>query len=205
MSSLAQAGHQRNRSKLTGVETGQDARLRTLVLAADADRRSIERELHDGVQQHFVALAVNLQLAERLVDDDPAAAKAALRELGRDVKQALEETAQLAQRIHPPQLETGGLAAALRAAASSAAIPASVEVEARGNYPPEVTATIYLCWLEALQHAESQATITVREDQAALVFDIEGARVDRLRPRVEALGGELVSNGSRAAGSLPLE
>jgi len=187
------------------VNAGQDARLRTLVLTADADRRSIERELHDGVQQHLVALAVNLQLAERLVDDDPVAAKAALQELGRDVKQALEETAQLAQRIHPPQLETGGLAAALRAAASRAAIPASVEVEARGNYPPEVTATIYLCWLEALQHAESQATITVREDQAALVFDIEGAQVDRLNPRVEALGGELVSKGSRAAGSLPLE
>ena len=187
------------------MEAGQDGRLRTLVLAADADRRSIERELHDGVQQHLVALAVNLQLAERLVDDDPAAAKAALQELGRDVKQALEETAQLAQRIHPPQLETGGLAPALRAAASSAAIQAFVEVEARGNYPPEVTSTIYLCWLEALQHAESQVAITVREDHAALVFAIEGARVDRLRPRVEALGGELVSNGSRAAGSLPLE
>ena len=58
------------------MEAGQDAKLRTLVLAADGDRRRIERELHDGVQQHLVALAVNLQLVERLVDDDPVAAKA---------------------------------------------------------------------------------------------------------------------------------
>ena len=73
----------------------EDSKRRELVLAADADRRQIERELHDGVQQHLVALAVNLQLAERLVDNDPVAAKTALQELGRDVKQALEETAQL--------------------------------------------------------------------------------------------------------------
>lgn len=186
------------------MEAGQDARLRALVLAADGDRRRIERELHDGVQQHLVALAVNLQLAERLVDDDPVAAKAALQELGRDVKQALDEAAQLAQRIHPPQLETGGLAAALRAAASGAATSASVAVQAPGNYPPEVTATIYLCWLEALEHAESQATITVREDQAALVFDIGGATVTRLRDRVEALGGVLVTGESGVTVSLPL-
>ena len=101
-----------------------------LVLAADADRRRIERELHDGVQQHLVALAVNLQLVDRLVDDDPTAAKAILEELGRDVSQALEEAAQLAQRIHPPLLDTGGLAAALRAAASSAGVSSSVEVAA---------------------------------------------------------------------------
>ena len=94
--------------------------------------------MHDGVQQHLVALAVNLQLAEQLVDDDPVAAKALLQELRRDVKQALEETAQLAQRIHPPLLETGGFAAALRAVASSAGVPSSVEVATTGNYPPEV-------------------------------------------------------------------
>ena len=175
-----------------------------LVLAADDDRRRIERELHDGVQQHLVAFAVNLQLVRRLLDDDPAAAKALVDELGRDVGQALEEAAQLAQRIHPPLLEAGGLAATLRAAASSADIPASVAVEARGSYPPEVTVTIYLCWVEALEHAGSQAAITVREDQGALVFEIEGGGVDRLRDRVEALGGDLVSSSTRAAGSLPL-
>ena len=63
-----------------------------LVLAADADRRRIERDFHDGPQQHLVALAVNLELARRLADADPAAAKALLNEMGRDVQQALDET-----------------------------------------------------------------------------------------------------------------
>ena len=79
-----------------------------LVLAADADRRRIERELHDGPQQHLVALAVNLQLTRRLVDVDPAAARALLEEMGRDVQEALEGARKLAHRIYPPLLEAGG-------------------------------------------------------------------------------------------------
>ena len=59
---------------------------RRLVLAADADRRRIERDLHNGVQQHLVALAVNVQLAGRLADADPAAAKTLLEQLERDVQ-----------------------------------------------------------------------------------------------------------------------
>ena len=122
-----------------------------LVLAADADRRRIERELHDGVQQHLVALAVNLQLANGLVDDDPRRRRRSSKRCGRDVQQALEEAAHLAQRIHPPLLETGGLAAALRAAASSAGVTSSVEVAAGASYSPEAVTTVYLCWLEALE------------------------------------------------------
>jgi signal transduction histidine kinase len=190
------------------VEAGHDAKLRKLVVDADADRRRIERELHDGVQQHLVALAVNLQLARRLVDDDPAAANALLEELGRDVSQALEETAQLAQRIHPPLLEAGGLAAALRAAASSAGVTSSVDVATTATYPPEVVTTVYLCWLEALDGATAgtPVTIAVSEAEGALSFEIGGCEPlpDRLRERVEALGGRLVSSGTRVTGSLPL-
>ena len=102
------------------------------------------------MQQHLVALAVNLQLAIGLTEADPAGAKALLEEMGKDVQQALEEAAQLAQRIHPPLLETGGFAAALRAAASSAGVTSSVEVATSASYPPEVVTTVYLCWLEAL-------------------------------------------------------
>ena len=101
------------------------------MLAADDDRRRIERELHDGVQQHLVALAVNLQLASGLTEADPAAAKALLDEMKHDVQRALEEAARLAQRIHPPLLEASSLAASLRAAASSAGVTSSVEVTTR--------------------------------------------------------------------------
>jgi signal transduction histidine kinase len=189
---------------------------RRLVLAADADRRMIERDLHERVQQHLVGLAVNLQLVGQSADADPAAAKALLDEMGRDVQQALDETAQLAQRIYPPLLEAGGLAAALRSAAVSAGVRVSLEV-AGASYPPEVAGAIYWCCLEALEHAGAgaQATVTVREEEGAVAFEVveHGSRsdagLDRLRDRVEALGGRLTvrsepGRGTRVSGSLPL-
>lgn len=176
------------------------------------------------MQQHLVALAVNLQLVGPLVDADPAAAKALLEEMRQDVQQALDETARLAQRVYPPLLEGGGLAAALRSAAVSVGTPASVEVAAGSTCPSEVARTVYFCWLEALERAggEARATITVREQEGALTFELveEGARLaaatagpetrlDRLRDRVDALGGRLTvesdSGGrTRVYGSLPL-
>jgi signal transduction histidine kinase len=188
-----------------------------LVLAGDADRRRLERDLHEGVQQHLVALAVNLQLAGGLADADLAAAKALLEQMRRDVQQALDEAAQLAQRIYPPLLEAGGLAAALRSAAVGAGIPASVEIAAGLSYPAEVARKVYFCWLEALEHADAgaRATVTVQEEEGALVFEVvaDGARFDagfdQLRDRVEALGGRLTirsepGRGTRVSGSLPL-
>ena len=76
--------------------------------------------------------------------------------MGRDVQQALDETALLAQRIYPPLLEAGGLAAALRSAAVTAGVPASVDVAAGSNYPPEVARTVYMCWLEALEQPSGE-------------------------------------------------
>jgi signal transduction histidine kinase len=164
-----------------------------------------------------------VQQASQLVDTDPAAASVLLEEMGRDVQQALNETAQLAQQIYPPLLEAGGLAAALRVAATSIGIPVSVEVEAAAGCPPEVVRTVYLCCLEALEHAgaEARATVTVRKEEGAIAFEVveDGARsvaaarsdagLDRLRDRVEALGGRLTvrsepGGGTRISGSLQL-
>jgi signal transduction histidine kinase len=196
---------------------GLRASLQRLVLAADADRRTIERDLHDGVHQHLVALAVNLQLAGQAADSDPAAAKALLEEMGHDVQQALDGTALLAQRIYPATLEAGGLAALLRSAAVNAGVLASVDVAAGSNYPPEVTMTVYLCWLDTLARGsgETRVTIKVREREDALAFEVIGnaarpdADLDRVRDRVEALGGRLTirsgpDRGIRVSGSLPL-
>ncbi len=188
-----------------------------LVAAADAHRRTIERDLHDGVHQLFVALAVDLQLLGQAVDSDLAAAGSLLEEMGRDVQRGLDETVLLAQRIYPAVLGAGGLAALLRSAAVDAGVPASVDVVGDPDHPPEVEMTVYLCWLAALARAtsETRVTIRVREGEDALAFDVIGiaggsdAGLERLRDRVEALGGELtIRTGSdgrtRAAGSLPL-
>jgi signal transduction histidine kinase len=166
---------------------------------------------------------VNLQLASQLLETDPATAKALLEELGRDVQQALDATAQLAQRIYPPLLEAGGLAAALRSAATSIGIPVSVEVELAADSPPEVVRTVYLCCLETLEHAgtEAQAKVRVRKEEGAIAFEVvadgadavaaaarSDAQFSRLRDRVEALGGRLTirsePRGTLVSGSLPL-
>jgi signal transduction histidine kinase len=168
-----------------------------LVLAADAEHRGIERELHEGLQQHLVALAVNLQLAGQLVDTDPAAAKALLREMRRHVEQALNETAELAQRIHPSLLDTG-LAVALRSAIAGLGFPVTVDVDTSASYPPVIARTVFLCCLQPLERAgtEARATVTVREEDGDVVVDVvvnaEGTPdLDRLRDRVESLGGRL--------------
>jgi len=193
-----------------------------LVLAADADRRRIERDLHDGPQQHLVALAVNLQLARQLLVTDPGAAEALLEEIGRDVQQALDETGKLAQRIYPPLLEASGLATAVRAAAASAGVRTRIEVAAGTGCPPEVAGAVYFCCLEVLERAGAgaRATVTVRDQEGALVFELaedgagsraaaSGEVLSRSRDRVEALGGRLTiqsepGRGTRVSGSLPL-
>ena len=182
-----------------------------LVLAADADRRRIERALHGSVQQLLAALAMRLQLAQSALESDPAAAKALLEELGRDVQDIVDEAARLAQRIYVPLLELG-LAPALRAAAASAGTPALVEVSAGSDWPPEILHTVYACWLETLEHAgDVRPEITVREDAGALVFEVvrdpPDAGLDALRDRVEALGGTLATGPEadgrvRVSGSL---
>ena len=187
-----------------------------LVLAADTDSRRIERHLHGGAQQHLIALAMRLQLLEPLVDADPTAAKGLLDEMKRDVDEALAETTQLAQRIYPPLLTASDLAAAMRAAAASAGLAATVEVVPSTRFSPEAARTVYLCWLEALEHAAGKVEATVAGgDEELLVFEVvaDGAHSDPefegVTERVDALGGSVTIRSDpggelRLSGSLPV-
>ena len=186
-----------------------------LVLAADADRRKIECDLHEGVQQHLVAIAVGLQLARQAVGIDPAAHEL-LDELDRDVRLALDAATQLAQSIYPPLLEAGGLVVALRSAAASAGIPVSVDVAAGAGQgcPPALIAAVYRCCVDVFEAATPGAAVavTVREQEGELVFELtgqgaSGAGLEHLRDLVEALGGRLAIGsepGLRVSGFLPL-
>ena len=197
------------------IEALRASRKRLLV-AAEGERRKIERRLHNGVHQQLVALAVNLQLAGALADSDPVAARKLLDEMGRDVHEALAETTQLAQRLYPP-LDVVGLAATLRSAAAAAGVQASVDLDldVEASYPRGAMETIYLCWLETLEHAagKRRAAITVRNHADALTFEIVAdAQVvlEPLRDRVEALGGRLSTRPEpedrmRIIGELPVD
>jgi len=172
-----------------------------LVGAADAELRALERELHRGLQQQLVAIAVEIQLLEEELGNDAAAANDRLRGLRRDVQKALDEAGRLAHRIHPPLLEAGGLAVALRAAATAAGVEATIEVAPRAGYPPEIARTISLCFLTALENAGSgtRATVAVHAAEAEITFEIttvgdpDGPGLDVLCDRIETLDGRVTT------------
>ena len=191
-----------------------------IVAAADAERRRIERNLHDGAQQRLVALAVKLRLARRLVDADPEQTRGMLDELREELKDAVEELRSLAHGIYPPLLMDQGLAAALGSAAQRATIPTRVEAGPIGRYPSELEAAAYFCCLEALQnamkHAGPQATavVGVWEEAGVLRFTVrdDGTGFDpaardggtgfvNMRDRLGAIGGTLRVESSPGAGT----
>jgi signal transduction histidine kinase len=200
-----------------------------IVAAGNAERRRIERNLHDGAQQRLVALAVKLRLAHQLADVDVEQAKGMLEELRGELREAVEELRTLAHGIYPPLLMDQGLAAALGSAADRAALPTRMEADSTGRYPTEVEAAVYFCCLEALQnaakHAGHQATATVRlwEESGALRFEVaddgagfdpaskgQGAGFVNMSDRLGAIGGTLQVDstpgvGTRVRGTVPLD
>jgi len=118
------------------AEQLQQSRAR-IVAASDAARRQIERNLHDGAQQHLVALAVNVRLARRLVETDAATAAEMLDQLGTGIQEAVQELRALAHGIYPPLLVDRGITEALRSAAGRAALPTEVVADDLGRYSPE--------------------------------------------------------------------
>jgi signal transduction histidine kinase len=199
-----------------------------VVAAADAERRRIERDLHDGAQQYLVGLEVNLRVVYGLVDSDSEKAKAILDELRATVQEAMQDFRDLAHGIYPPLLQDRGLSEALANAARRATIPTRIEAPAVRRYDPEMEATVYFCCLEALQNAGkhagpgARATIRLREEEDALLFEVadDGSGLDpartssgtgftNMRDRLEALGGSLriestLSRGTSVVGTIPL-
>ena len=148
-----------------------------IVAAGDAERRKLERNLHDGAQQHLVSLAVKLRLAKDAVVDDPADAEAMIDEIRGNLQEAITELRSLAHGIYPPLLMSGGLAEALPAAAARAALPTSHEIVVV-RHSQEVEAAVYFCCMEALQNAgkhagdDASATIRVWEDTSGLHWEV---------------------------------
>jgi signal transduction histidine kinase len=175
-----------------------------VVAAADDQRRQIERLLHDGPVQNLIALAVNLQLAGRLVDSDPAALRDLLDEMRRNVQEALDDLRHMSWRVYPSLLLARGLGDALRAAAEEAGIPTRVEAGAIDRFSPEAEAAIYFCCVELLQHAADgghEAIVRVQREQERVRFEVtvEGAAFERwatrdlssISDRLGAFGGRL--------------
>jgi signal transduction histidine kinase len=200
-----------------------------VVAAADAERRRIERDLHDGAQQHLVALEANLGAVSALIDTDAGKAKAILGELRTAIQEAMQDFRDLAHGIYPPLLQDRGLSEAVANAARRTTIPARVDAAIDRRYGPEVEATVYFCCTEALQNAakyageDAHATIDLHEKEGALIFEVAddgsgldpaqtglGSGLTNMRDRLEAIGGGLriestLGRGTRVVGTIPLE
>lgn len=210
------------------AEALQASRAR-IVVAADAERRRIERDIHDGVQQYLVALSIKARLARKMVERDPAKANSLLEELGQDIQKTLDELRVLAHGIYPPLLANEGLLPALTAAARRAALPTWVEAGDIGRYRPELEAAVYFCCLEALQNAGkyagegATAKVRIAQEGGALVFEVidtgkgfdpkeeaAGIGLTNMTDRLGAVGGTLriestPGTGTTVRGAIPLD
>ena len=177
-----------------------------IVEAADAARRRIERDLHDGAQQRLVSLALSLRRLESSLEPDSAAARE-LTVVRGELDAALKELRELARGIHPSILTNRGLEPALTALAARSTVPVELDLDNCGKLPLSVQTTAYFVVAEALtktaKHADSDraevrvavgdehATIEVRDHGSGGVDPARGSGLSGLSDRVSALGGTL--------------
>jgi PAS domain S-box-containing protein len=196
-----------------------------LVSAGVAERRRLERNLHDGAQQRLVSLALLLRLASRYAGDDPERARRELAVASEELEHALAELRELARGLHPAVLTDHGLEVALRSICDRAPLPVDVAIELACQPSEAVQAAAYFVVTEALTnvakyaHATS-AEVALRDGDGALTVDVsddgvggadrrQGTGLNGLADRVEALGGRLEidsppERGTRIHVRLPL-
>jgi signal transduction histidine kinase len=188
-----------------------------IVQAGDAERRRLERNLHDGAQQRFVTLALGLRLAESRLPDDPAAAAELLAEARSELALGLEELRELARGIHPAILTDRGLMPAVESLAARATLPVEVSGLPAGRLPEPIEAAAFYVVSESLTNVAKYASASCarvelgREDGLLVVeiFDdgVGGADPGRgtglrgLTDRVEALGGRLRISSAHGVGT----
>jgi signal transduction histidine kinase len=198
-----------------------------LVQAQDEERRRLEHNLHDGAQQHLVALKVKLGLAQTLAAMSPDKARVTITQLKADADEALETLRDLARGIYPPLLADKGLVVALESQARKVTVPVRVEAGGVERYAQDVEATVYFCVLEALQNVQkyagaSRVVVGLHCESDVLIFDVDddgkgfdaasvkkGAGLVNMRDRLHALGGEVEmtsqpGSGTHIRGTLPI-
>jgi signal transduction histidine kinase len=163
--------------------------------AATAERRRIERDLHDGAQARLVALAMDLGMAREKMESEPDEARALVEEAHEEAKRALVELRDLARGIHPAVLSDRGLDAALSALAARSPVPVEVNVELARRPAPAVEAIAYFVVAEALTNVAKHAGAT----RASVTVMGRGDRI-ALEVADDGRGGAEASAGTGLAG-----
>jgi signal transduction histidine kinase len=189
-----------------------------IVEAGTAERRRLERNLHDGAQQRLVALSLTLRLAQGRLRKDPDGAEQLLSGAQDELGRALEELRELARGIHPAVLSDRGLKAALEALAGRSPVPVELERTPPERLPPPVEAAAYFVVAEALTNVvkyahASQARVSVSRGNGHAVVEVaddgvggadpgRGSGLRGLADRISALDGTLVLTSPEGAGTL---
>jgi signal transduction histidine kinase len=175
-----------------------------LIEAQDVERRRLERDIHDGAQQHLVALAVNLRLAQTVATRSPERAARVLAEQADAARDAIETLSSLSRGIYPRLLSDEGLVPALRSAVSTSAIPVSIDADGVGRLPTPVEAALYFCCMEAVQNAAKHSgarmvTVRLGEDrgQWRLTVTDDGSGFDHAQVRAAGAGAGLANMRDR--------
>ena len=197
-----------------------------IVTAADQTRRRIERDLHDGVQQRLVSLALDQRRAEAMVPAELRELQAQLSRVADGLAGAMEELQEISRGIHPAILAQGGLAAAFKTLARRSAVPVLLEVRAETRLPEPVEVAAYYIVSEALtntaKHAHASAVhvaveardgvlgLSIHDDGCGGADPTRGSGLIGLTDRVDALGGtiEMASpsgEGTTLLITLPIE
>jgi signal transduction histidine kinase len=202
----------------------RDARSR-IIAAADAERRRIERDLHDGAQQRLVALALTLRMAEKRAEEGDPEATALVRQATEEAGLALGELRNLARGIHPAILTNRGLPAALDDLASRATLPVEIVATPAERLPEPVEAAAYFVVSECLANvskhsgassaqvsvtaADGRVTVSVSDDGVGGARLSGGSGLQGLADRVGAVNGALAvqsppGQGTRVIAAIPL-
>jgi signal transduction histidine kinase len=195
-----------------------------VIAAADATRRRLERDLHDGAQQRLVSLALELRHIEEEIPPELTAVRSDIGRAAQELTDALDELRELSRGIHPAILSEGGLGPALRTLARRAGVPVELDIRTGARFPEPVEVAAYYVVSEAITNTSKHAgasyaevvveadgellRLSVRDDGAGGADPARGSGLTGLRDRVEALGGSLrmtspAGEGTRLEVALP--
>ncbi len=195
-----------------------------LVVASDQARQRIERNLHDGAMQHFLAVAMQLGATQALLPAEPTEAATELSRARCDLNSAMDDLREISRGIHPTLLASNGLPTALKALARRSPVLVDLDVHTGQRMPPVVETAAYYIVSEALTNAAKHAHATVVHVQATIRNDVlhlsihddgiggadphRGTGLTGLQDRVEALGGHLTitsptGGGTRLSATIP--
>jgi signal transduction histidine kinase len=197
-----------------------------IVAAGDQARRTIERDLHDGIQQRLVSLVLDLRTAEAAVPPELHQLRAQLAEIADSLIDALENLRELSRGIHPAVLSEGGLSPALKALARRSSVPVELQIDVQMRLPETIEVAAYYVASEALAntakhanasvaHVEVQAHngrlhLSVQDDGVGGATADGGSGLVGLTDRIEALGGTILldsppGKGTRLEVDLPID